>query len=104
MEQAQHAFGETDDGLVRGSTEDVVISQIFEGPLGGLTHLATAIANIHAPQPGTTIDQLPALPIADAHAIGLGHDVRAFLEVIDNRGVRMEYRLPVDVLEGIVAG
>src|SRR5260221_11967690 len=81
-EQRQDAVGETDDRLVRGRGEEMVISEIAERLCGGLGDLRPAIAYIDAPEPGAEIEQAAPVLILHPDSVPAGVDRRTGLHVI----------------------
>jgi hypothetical protein len=101
-EEAQHAVGESDDRLVRVRAEGMVIAQVPHRLRRRFAKLGAAVADIDAPQPGAAIDQFPAVPVLDPDPGAPGNYRRAVLEVIGDRGRRVDQALPIHFLERII--
>src|SRR5260221_14506578 len=103
-EQRQDAVGETDDRLVRGRGEKMVVAEIADRLGGGLGDLRPAIADIDAPEAGTEIDQAAPVLILHPDTIPAGVDRRTVLQMIGHIGDGMKQALLVHLLERVVAG
>jgi hypothetical protein len=97
-EKGQYPVGEPDDRLVRVRTEGMVIAQVPHRLRRRFAKLGAAVADIDAPQPGAAIDQ----PVPDPHPGAPGNYRRAVLEVIGDRGRRVDQALPIHFLERII--
>ena len=71
--------GQGDGGDMTGLEEGVVERQFHHLPRRDIGQFLTAIADIDAPQPGHSVDDLVPLGIRQRDAIGAGDDPRAFL-------------------------
>ena len=101
-EQGQHPVGEADDRLVRIGREGVVIAEIGHRPRRRLTQFGPAIADIDAPQPGAAVDQVMPAAVLEPHPGPAGDDRRPVLQMLGDRGRRMEQALPVHLFERVV--
>jgi hypothetical protein len=103
-EQGEDAVGETDGRLVRGRAEEVIIAEILDRLGRRRGDLLAPVADIDAPQPGAEIDQVAPVLVLDAHAVAVGINRRAVLQMVAHRGHGMEQALLVHLLERVVAG
>ena len=81
----------------------MVVGEVLNGLLGSLGHLLATIADVDAPQARATVDQFATLMVLDAHPTRLGDNVGSLLQVIHNRGIRMEHGLAINVFQRVVA-
>jgi hypothetical protein len=77
----------------------MVIAKVTHCLRRRFAELGAAEADVDAPQSSTAIDQLPAVPIPNAHPRAPGNDCRAVLEVIGDRGRRVDQALPIHFLK-----
>src|SRR5580693_7416132 len=101
-EKGQYPVGEPDDRLVRVRAEGMVIAQVPHRLRRRLAKLGAAVADVDAPQPGAAIDQFPAVPVPDPDPGATSNYRRAVLEVIGDRGRRVDQALPIHFLERII--
>src|SRR6202008_2618143 len=88
--------------LVRVRAEGMVIAQVPHCLRRRLAKLGAAVANVDAPQPGAAINQLAALTVRDPDPGATSNYRRAVLEVIGDRGRRVDQALPIHFLERII--
>ncbi len=83
--------GQCDDRRVRCHEEGVVERQFAHLACGRIRQLATAIADVDAPQTGHAIQNVVALAVGQVNAICAGDDPRAFGRqfVVGGKGVHV---------------
>src|SRR6516164_3704094 len=81
----------------------MIIAQIAHRLGRRFAELGAAIADVDAPQPGAAIDQIPTPPVLYPDPGASGNDRRAVLQVIGDRGRRMEQALPVHLFERVIS-
>ena len=67
-----------------------------------LTQFGAAVADIDAPQTGAAVDEVAPFAVLDPNPRAAGDDRRAVLQMVGDRGRRMEDALPVHLFERIV--